>query len=159
MGYVIITAFALLISSIFFIGGINTIKRRNAIYDGVTTGIVENIEVTQRNQNPRTSALFITYRYTVNGVEYHSRENIRNKNNANVGLHDNADELGVKLGIPINSEIEVKYQLKKPSRSVYDVEWMRYTASLGGVMGVVLGGVLTAVLLIVEALLIWGLFV
>lgn len=147
----------MLISSIFFIDGIRTLKRKNEKYEGTTTAVVENIEITQRVQSPKITTLFITYKYTVDGVEHHTRENLQNKNNANVGLYENADELGDKLGIPIDSEIKINYQLNDPSKSIYDIEWKKYTDSLGSVIGIVFGGFITAVLLIVEILLIWSL--
>lgn len=147
----------MLISSIFLIDGIRTLKRKNEKYEGTTTAVVENIEITQRVQSPKITTLFITYKYTVDGVEYHTRENLQNKNNANVGLYENADELGDKLGIPIDSEIKINYQLNDPSKSIYDIEWKKYTDSFGSVIGIVFGGFITAVLLIVEILLIWSL--
>lgn len=78
---------------------------------------------------------------------------------ANVGLYDRADELGAKLGIPIDSEIEINYQLNNPSKSIYDIEWKKYTDSLGSGTGIVFGGFITGVLLIVEILLIVDLFI
>lgn len=103
--------------------------------------------------------MFITYKYTVDGIEYHTRENLLNRNNVNVGLYDKADELGDKLGLPINSEIEINYQLNNPSKSIYDIEWKKYTDSLGSSTGIVFGGFITGVLLIVEILLIVNLFI
>lgn len=67
--------------------------------------------------------------------------------------------LGDKLGIPIDSEIEMHYQLKDPSKSIYDIEWKKYTDSLGSATGIIFGGFITGVLLIVELLLIWNLFI
>lgn len=159
MYYIVLTAFAILISSIFLIDGINTLKHKNDKYDGVATALVENIEITQRIQSPKITTLFIIYKYTVDGIEYHTRENLQNKNNANVGLYDRADELGAKLGIPIDSEIEINYQLNNPSKSIYDIEWKKYTDSLGSGTGIVFGGFITGVLLIVEILLIVDLFI
>lgn len=159
MYYIVLTAFAILISSIFLTDGINTLKHKNDKYDGVATALVENIEITQRIQSPKITTLFITYKYTVDGIEYHTRENLQNKNNANVGLYDRADELGAKLGIPIDSEIEINYQLNNPSKSIYDIEWKKYTDSLGSGTGIVFGGFITGVLLIVEILLIVDLFI
>ena len=159
MYYIVLTAFAILISSIFLIDGINTLKHKNDKYDGVATALVENIEITQRIQSPKITTLFITYKYTVDRIEYHTRENLQNKNNANVGLYDRADELGAKLGIPIDSEIEINYQLNNPSKSIYDIEWKKYTDSLGSGTGIVFGGFITGVLLIVEILLIVDLFI
>ena len=155
--YIVLTAFALLISSIFLVDGIKVLKRKNEKYDSVATALVENIEITQRVQSPKVTTLFITYKYIVDGIEYHTRESMQNKNNADVGLHEKADELGVKLGVPIDSEITIYYQHKNPSRSVYDIEWRKYTNSLGSVTGIIFGGFITAVLLIVEILLIWSL--
>lgn len=159
MYYIVLTAFAMLISSIFLIDGISKLKRKNEKYEGTATAVVENIEITQRVQSPKITTLFITYKYTVDGVEYHTRENLQNKNNANVGLYEKADELGDKLGIPINSEIIINYQLNNPSKSIYDIEWKKYTDSLGSVTGIVFGGLITAILLIVEILLILSLFI
>lgn len=158
MYYIVLTAFALLISSIFLVDGINAFKRRSEKYEGITTALVENIEISQRVQSPKITTLFITYKYTVDGIEYHTRESMQNKNNANVGLYEKADELGVKLGIPIDSEIEIYYQLNNPSKSVYDIEWKKYTNSLGFVTSIVFGFI-TGVLLIVELLLIWNFFI
>lgn len=158
MYYIVLTAFALLISSIFLVDGINAFKRRSEKYEGITTALVENIEISQRVQSPKITTLFITYKYTVDGIEYHTRESMQNKNNANVGLHEKADELGFKLGIPIDSEIEIYYQLNNPSKSVYDIEWKKYTNSLGFVTSIVFGFI-TGVLLIVELLLIWKFFI
>ena len=159
MYYIVLTAFAMLISSIFLIDGISKLKRINEKYEETATAVVENIEITQRVQSPKITTLFITYKYTVDGVEYHTRENLQNKNNANVGLYEKADELGDKLGIPINSEIIINYQLNNPSKSIYDIEWKKYTDSLGSVIGIVFGGLITVILLIVEILLILSLFI
>lgn len=159
MYYIVLTAFAMLISSIFLIDGISKLKRINEKYEGTATAVVENIEITQRVQSPKITTLFITYKYTIDGVEYHTRENLQNKNNANVGLYEKADELGDKLGIPINSEIIINYQLNNPSKSIYDIEWKKYTDSLGSVIGIVFGGLITVILLIVEILLILSLFI
>lgn len=159
MYYIVLTAFAMLISSIFLIDGISKLKRKNEKYEGTATAVVENIEITQRVQSPKITTLFITYKYTIDGVEYHTRENLQNKNNANVRLYEKADELGDKLGIPINSEIIINYQLNNPSKSIYDIEWKKYTDSLGSVIGIVFGGLITVILLIVEILLILSLFI
>ncbi len=156
MYYIFLTAFAMLIPLIFLIDGINSLKRKNDKYDGETTAIVENIEITQRLQEPKVKTLFISYKYYVDDVEYHSKENLLNKDNADVGLYENAEELGLKLGIPINSKIVIKYNKTNPSKSVYDLEWKKHTESIGGTMGLILGGSLTLVLLIIEILLIWN---
>lgn len=157
--YIVLTAFAMLISSIFLIDGINALRRKSEKYEGVATALVENIEISQRVQSPKITTLFITYKYNVDGIEYHTRENLQNKNNASVGLYEKANVLGDKLGIPIDSEIEIHYQLKDPSKSIYDIEWKKYTDSLGSATGIIFGGFITGVLLIVESLLIWNLFI
>lgn len=66
----------MLISTIFLIDGINALKRKNDKYEGSTTALVENIEIMQRVQSPKTTMLFITYKYTVDGIEYHTREEL-----------------------------------------------------------------------------------
>lgn len=156
MYYIVLTAFAMLIPIFFLVEGIKTLKQKNEKYEGVTTAVIENIEIEQRVQAPKIKTLFISYKYVVDGIEYHFRENLLNKNNANVGLYEKSDELGEKLGLPINSEIEIKYQVDNPSKSTYDLDWKKQRESMGCAMNLILGGSFTFVLLIVEILLIWS---
>lgn len=156
MYYIVLTAFAMLIPIFFLVEGIKTLKQKNEKYEGVTTAVIENIEIEQRVQAPQIKTLFISYKYVVDGIEYHFRENLLNKNNANVGLYEKSDELGEKLGLPINSEIEIKYQVDNPSKSTYDLDWKKQRESMGCAMNLILGGSFTFVLLIVEILLIWS---
>ena len=53
MYYIVLTAFAMLISSIFLIDGISKLKRINEKYEETATAVVENIEITQRVQSPK----------------------------------------------------------------------------------------------------------
>lgn len=145
----------MLISIFLLVEGIKTLKHKNEKYEGVTTAVIENIEIEQRVQAPKIKTLFISYKYVVDGIEYHSRENLLNKNNADVGLYEKSDELGKKLGLPINSEIEIKYQADNPSKSTYDLDWKKQGESIGCAINLILGGSFTFVLLIVEILLIW----
>lgn len=156
MYYIVLTAFAMLIPIFFLVEGIKTLKQKNEKYEGVTTAVIENIEIEQRVQAPQIKTLFISYKYVVDGIEYHFRENLTNKNNANVGLYEKSDELGEKLGLPINSEIEIKYQVDNPSKSTYDLDWKKQRESMGCAMNLILGGSFTFALLIVEILLIWS---
>jgi len=156
MYYIVLTAFAMLIPIFFLVEGIKTLKQKNEKYEGVTTAVIENIEIEQRVQAPKIKTLFISYKYVVDGIEYHFRENLLNKNNANVGLYEKSYELGEKLGLPINSEIEIKYQVDNPSKSTYDLDWKKQRESMGCAMNLILGGSFTFVLLIVEILLIWS---
>lgn len=156
MYYIVLIAFTMLIPLFFLIAGIKTLKQKNEKYECITTAVIENIEIEQRVQEPKIKTLFISYKYVVDGVEYHSRENLLNKNNADVRPYEKSEELGKKLGLPINSEIEVMYQASNHSKSTYDMEWKKQRESVGSAMNLILGGGFTFVLLIIEALLIWS---
>jgi len=156
MYYIILVGLVLLTCIAVFIGNIVAITKKKQPYNGRTLARVEkiHIQVTSTSQGVRVPNLMLTYTYAVGDQKYTCVESLANRQNINV-IGCTMPEAGLRLGLPIGSQIEIQYLESNPAKSCFDAAWVRTTNNIGNVMGIVLGGLMGIICLCFEALLIF----
>jgi len=156
MYYIVLLGLIMVVCFAVCIGNIVSLAKKKQPYNGRAWATVANIRFgsVSTGQGVRAKTLILTYSYSVNGEKYTCDEELANRRNINV-VGCNVREAGMRLGLPIGSQIPIQYLESNPAKSCFDTAWVRTRKTSGCVMGIVLGAVFGFICLCYEAYLIF----